>query len=281
LNLPKLALCNFIPDVVTLKQFALANGFAGVDWTLTLEDLPANRLDESRLFKKIAHLHPLEVRYHLAFEAVDPGDAESARAERAMQIFRRACDLVSRLDGGYLTIHLGLGRDTTEGLSWERTLTALADLVSYGKRHGITVCLENLAWGWSSRPELFEKLIRKSEAGITLDIGHARVCSSVETTGHSFEDFVAPHPEKIINAHIYHEERDDRHLPPRHLDDLRDRLDVLSHLSCDWWVLELREQPALLATLGIVHAYLETMPGQQAETLDPIPQGFCSGLPAL
>jgi sugar phosphate isomerase/epimerase len=265
LNLPKLALCNFSPDVATLKRFALANGFSGVDWTLKVEDLPENPLDESRLLRKIARLHPLEVRYHLAFAAVDLGDAESDQAECAMEIFRRACALVSRLDGRYMTIHLGLGLDSTEGLSWERTLGALTDLVRYGKSLGVTVCLENLAWGWSSRPQLFEKLIRKSQAGITLDIGHARVCSSVETYGYTFEDFVAPHAEKVINAHIYHEERDDRHLPPRHLDDLRHRLDVLSGLPCDWWVLELRDEAALLATLGIVKEYLDAASDQRAQ----------------
>ena len=265
MNLPKLALCNFFCDVATLKRFALANGFSGVDWTLKVEDLPENPLDGSRLLKKIAQLHPLEVRYHLAFAAVDLGDEASDRAEGAMETFRRACALISRLDGRYMTIHLGLGLDSTKGSSWERTLGALADLVRYGKNLGVTVCLENLAWGWSSRPQLFEKLIRKSRAGITLDLGHARVCSSVETQGYTFEDFVAPHPQKIINAHIYHEERDDRHLPPRSLDDLRHRLDVLSGLPCDWWVLELREEPALLATLDIVREYLDGRSDRQAQ----------------
>lgn len=267
MNPPKLALCNFIADVARLKTLAMANGFVGVDWTLKVEDLPQNPLDESRLFRNIASLHPLEVRYHLAFEAVDLGDDQSEDAARAMSIFRDACALISRLNGRYMTIHLGLGRDSTVGLSWDRTLAALAELVDYGKSLGITVCLENLAWGWSSRPELFEKLVRKSQAGVTLDIGHARVCSSVETQGYTFEDFVAPHPEKIINAHIYHEERDDRHLPPEKLEDLRKRLNVLSGLPCDWWVLELREEPGLLATLGVVREYWDAMAEPQVPSL--------------
>lgn len=265
MNLPRLAICNFLSDVSALKRFALANGFAGVDWTLRPEDLPGNPFDESRLLRKIAQLVPLEVRYHLAFPAIDLGDADIGKAQGAMQIFRRACELISRLDGRFMTMHLGLGLDSTEGLSWERSLVALADLVDCGKSLGITVCLENLAWGWSSRPELFEKLVRKSRAGVTLDIGHATVCSSVQSQGYTFEDFVAPHPEKVFNAHIYHEECDDRHIPPQRLDDLRDRLDVLSCLPCDWWVLELREEQALLATRSIVREYSDTMPGRQAQ----------------
>jgi sugar phosphate isomerase/epimerase len=74
-----------------------------------------------------------------------------------------------------MTIHLGLGRLDYEDLSWERSVKRLGDLVRYGEDLGVCVCLENLASGWSSRPELVEKLVRKSKAAVTLDIGHARV----------------------------------------------------------------------------------------------------------
>lgn len=37
---PILACCNFIPEVDELRQFALDLGFAGIDWTFTLENLP-------------------------------------------------------------------------------------------------------------------------------------------------------------------------------------------------------------------------------------------------
>jgi sugar phosphate isomerase/epimerase len=258
--LPKLAMCNFIEDGFALKRFALANGFSGVDWTFKVEDLSQSPWDEARLVKRIASLRPLEIRYHCAFNGVDLGDIHLDKAERAMEIFEGVCRLVTKLDGRYMTIHVGLGRDSTEGLSWERSLEALADLVSYGRSLGISVCLENLAWGWSSRPELFEKLVRKSKAGVTLDIGHARVSSSVQSQFYTFEDFVAPHHEKVFNAHVYHEEWEDGHIPPQHLDDLRERLMVLSCLPCDWWVLELREEEALHTTLGIVRDYLDTMP---------------------
>jgi sugar phosphate isomerase/epimerase len=262
--LPRLAMCNFISDASLLKGFALTNGFSGVDWTFKVEDLPRTPWDETRLLKKIARLRPLEVRYHCAFKGIDLGDVRSEEAERAMKIFRDVCRLVGKLDGRYVTIHVGLGRDSTKGLSWERSLTALADLVNYGKSLGITICLENLAWGWSSRPELFEKFIRKSRAGVTVDIGHARVSPSVQSQHYAFEDFVAPHQEKIFNAHIYHEEWEDGHTPPQRLDDIRDRLQILTSLPCNWWVLELREQGALLTTLEMVRDYLDSMPGQQA-----------------
>lgn len=254
---PKLALCNFVDDVEQLRNLALASGFSGVDWSFNLGQLPGSALEEVRLGKKIARLQPLEVRYHCAFNGLDLGDANAHRADKAMEIFRRACRLVRKLDGRYMTIHLGLGRETAEGLSWERSLERLADLAGYGRNLGVCVCLENLAWGWTSRPELFEKLVRRSGSGVTLDLGHARVSPSIESQRFSLEDFVLPHQKQVFNAHIYHEEIENSHLPPATLDDIRERLDLLVTLPCDWWVLELRNRNDLMATLRIVQSYLE------------------------
>lgn len=255
---PKLAICNFLPDVEELKKLAVDLEFSGVDWSFNLGEWPRNTIEEARLLRKIARLHPLEVRYHCAFNGLDLGDGEADRADEAMSVFRQACRLVRKLNGRYMTIHLGLGRDTTESLSWDRSVERLADLVAYGRNMGVCVCLENLAWGWTSRPELFEKLIRRSGSGVTLDLGHARVSPSVKSQRFSLEDFVSPHPKQVFNAHIYHEEIEDRHVSPSTMEDLSERLDLLLSLSCEWWVLELRNLNDLLVTLEIVRTYLES-----------------------
>ncbi|MDR3555159.1 MAG: TIM barrel protein [Syntrophobacteraceae bacterium] len=257
MNLPTIAICNFIPDTADLREMAIRNGFSGVDWTFKVEDLPRSQAEESRLLEKISMLNGLEIRYHCAFNGVDAGDEDDRKADEAMEIFQKVCRVVSRLEGTYMTIHLGLGRKSPEGLSWERTVSSLAELVAYAKSLGIELCLENLASGWSSRPHLFEKLVRKSGAGITLDIGHARVCQAVRCRSFELEDFVTPNPGRVFNAHIYHEEIDDRHVPPECVENIRNRLDLLCALSCNWWVLELREEAPLMQTLKIVREYME------------------------
>jgi len=265
---PKLAICNYIPEVEVLRRMALTHGFSGVDWTFKLEDIPQNPLEESRLIRRISRLYPLEVRYHCAFKGLDLGDEHADGADAAMETFRHVCRIASRLDGKFMTVHMGLGRTCMGGLSWERTVSALAELVDYAKNLGICICLENLASGWSSRPELFEKLVRKSDAGVTLDIGHAQVSPSVESEQYAFEDFVSPHAERVFNAHIYHEERHDSHLPPQELADVEDRLHLLSGLPCDWWVLELREERALLSTLRVVSEFLAAKPGANGNSVE-------------
>jgi sugar phosphate isomerase/epimerase len=264
-GLPKLACCNFFPDVKQLKEFALDHGFDGVDWTLRPEDLPRNRKQLLSLMGRISVLKHLEIRYHLSFKLWDLGHKDKGKAEDAVKAFSQACRLVSRLGGRLMTVHIGLGRDSMEEISWERTLTNLTNLADLARILGIRVCLENLARGWTSRPDLYEKLIRKTKCWGTLDIGHAQVCGSVTSQSYDIEDFALPHPERILNAHIYDKETVEGHAPPAEIADLYERLQLLRTLPlCDWWVLELRDEKSLLQTLDCVRGFLQSCPERAA-----------------
>ncbi len=252
-----IACCNFIADIPELRAFAIEHGFAGVEWSLRRADLPATEEEGERLAERIRLLEPLEVRYHCAFQRTDLGDEEPERSREAMRVFRHVCRLVARLGGEVVTIHVGLGHDSTLGLSWERTVDSLAHLVRYAQSLGVRVCLENLAWGWTSRPELFEKLIRKAGPWVTLDIGHAWVSPSVTSQHYGIEDFVGPQSGRVLGAHIYHAEEGDRHVPPDGLAEIEGRLRLLAGLpACSWWVLELRDRADLLQTLAAVRQFL-------------------------
>jgi hypothetical protein len=257
---PTLACCNFLPEG-QLRDFALAHGFGGVDWTFTLENFPTTPTGEAALTRTITGLHPLAIRYHCAFARTDLGDEDPEENRRTMQLFRRACRLVAKLGGRIITIHIGgLGRESAFDLSWQQTLAGLTELVRLTNKLGLKLCIENLAWGWTSRPDLFEKLVRLSGSWATLDLGHARVSPAINSGLFRLRDFVAPHPERFINAHVYHEETEAGHQPPRSLTDLQDRLDLLRRLPlCHWWVLELRDEAALFATLRVVRQYLDSL----------------------
>lgn len=256
---PKLVMCNFIPEVDTLAAFAREHDFSGIDYSFDLKNLPATPALEAKWVKEIASLEPLEVRYHCPFDRVDLGHSDEGRARKAETLFRRIIRLVSKAGGRYVTIHIGLGHNSTEPLCWNTTMEKLRRLVHYGRSMQVTVCLENLAWGWTSKPNLFEKLIRGSGAGITLDIGHAHACESVQSRQYTVEDFVSPHADRICNAHIYHTEiPDEGHITPNTVRDIEDRLSLLQNLKCGWWVLEIRQSEGLLHTRKIVNAYLHS-----------------------
>ncbi|MBI5568882.1 MAG: TIM barrel protein [Desulfomonile tiedjei] len=255
---PKLAVCNFMEDARRLRRFALEYGFDGVDWSFNRDNLPGSRQQVAALVDSVSELSPLEVRYHCFLENTDLGHVEDREADRAAGVFRSVCEVVSAARGEILTVHIGIGRESTADLSWDKTVERLGGLVEFGESLGVRVCLENLAWGWTSRPPLFEKLLRKSGCWGTFDIGHARVSSSVTSRAYLIEDFVAPHPDRVLNAHIYHEETDHGHTPPKEVSDVEERLSLLARLSrCDWWVLELREENALLETLAAVRTFLD------------------------
>ena len=266
LNHPKLVMCNLFPDMDKLIRFAGENGFAGVDWSFELDILPETPAEETAWVKRIEALAPLEIRYHCPFMKVDLGHDDPEQVKAAVSIFRRIIQIVSKAGGKYLTIHIGLGHETTKVLSWEATIDNLRRLVQYGADRGVKVCLENLAWGWTSKPNLFEKLIRRTGAGVTLDIGHAHACESVSSQLYTAEDFVSPHPDRVFNAHIYHTEIPGvGHVPPVRSEDIRERLEILQNIGCKWWVIEIREVDGLLETKALIDTYLKGFKGSRVQ----------------
>lgn len=256
---PKLVMCNIFSDMDKLGRFAHENGFSGIDWSFDVNELPETPEEESRWVKALSVLEPLEVRYHCPFHQIDLGHDDPRQAKAAGALFRSITRLVSKAGGRYLTIHIGLGHDSTEPLSWERTIDNLRHLVQYGADHMVRVCLENLKWGWTSRPNLFEKLIRRSGAAVTFDIGHAYSCESIQSHHYAIEDFITPHPDRVLNAHIYHTEISGLgHIPPERLKDIDGRLAFLQDTGCEWWVIEIKEVDGLLQTKRIIDEYLAT-----------------------
>jgi sugar phosphate isomerase/epimerase len=254
---PKVAMTNIFQDLRELKAFAFEHGFSGIEWSFHLQTLPQTPGEESLWVKEQSALHPFEVRYHCPFYQIDMGHDDPGEARAAASLFQRIIRLVSKVSGKYLTIHIGLGHHSTEPLSWETTVNNLRRLVQYGTERRVKVCLENLACGWTSRPHLFEKLIRRSGAGITFDIGHAYVCESVMSQHYALQDFVAPHADRVFNAHIYHTETSGLgHTAPKVLGDIQDRLSLLLEIGCGWWVIEIPQQDELLQTKSMVDDYL-------------------------
>jgi sugar phosphate isomerase/epimerase len=256
---PKLIMRNLSSDLDKLKRLAVDNGFAGIDWSFEITALPTTPAEETRWVKSLAALDPLEIRYHCPFKQVDLGHEDPAQVKAAVSLFRRIIRLISKADGKYLTLHVGLGHDTTRILSWNTTIDSLRRLVQFGADNGIKVCLENLAWGWTSKPNLFEKLIRKTSAGVTFDIGHAYACEAVNSQYYAAEDFITPHLDRVFNAHIYHTEiAGVGHMPPNRIEDIEQRLEILQAADCLWWVIELKDVEELLQTKKFIDAYLKS-----------------------
>lgn len=269
---PKLACCNLNRNPDYLRRLAQELELQGVEWTIGPEDWPLTASWERQFVATLERLEPLEIRLHLALPGLDLGEIDPERAALALRTYEYLCQLAAKLRIRYLTIHLGLGRESTAGLEWELTLERLAALVRFAQRRYVKICLENLAWGWTSRPELYEKLLRKTGAWSTFDLGHAAVCAAVVSTHFQVADFVLPHPERVVSAHIYDIEDERGHQPPTSLVALAERLDLLRLLPwCQWWVLELHEESALWQTWQLIRAYLAENRSATASAQLPAP----------
>jgi sugar phosphate isomerase/epimerase len=256
---PQIALCNiYDQDAETLAVFASQNGFSAIDWSID------PFLTGREFLSRMKRLEEFSVRYHCRFHGVDVAYADS-RGDDALDLLMRTVDLVAEAGGTHMTVHSGLGNPSGEGVDEFRAIDNLSILVEHGNRNGIAVALENLTTPLTNDPLQFRRIVTESNANVTIDIGHAHAVGSLTSRENIFSDYVLPHRNRILNAHIYHTELEGYgHVPPETLADIDSRLDLLGMApSCDWWVIELPNPAEVLRTRDLLQSYLSALPRSQ------------------
>ena len=251
---PRIAIINiFDQDARRLLDFALSQGFEGIDWTIDQQQSKGDFLSSMECLK------PLEVRFHCPFHGVDIGFADAQRASSSLAVLTETMERIALAGRTYMTVHTGFGRVADEELDFKKAVQNLTTLVRRGADLGVIVSLENLSSQWTSVPELFYELVQQSGAGVTLDIGHAHVCASRDVQGRVFERYLLPNRNRILNAHIYHTEtRGEGHVAPACIEDIHDRIELLAKTpSCTWWVIELRNTDDILYTRELLNRRCE------------------------
>ena len=248
---PRIAISNiFDQNAERLLEFVSLNGFDGVDWTIDTEQ------SEKAFASQMVTLSTVEVRFHCALPGIDFAYADN-RAESSMEVLTRTIARIAGVGRKHMTVHTGFGHVAEGELDFTKALKNLTILVERGAQCGVLISLENLTSHWTSDPELFHELIEQSGAGVTLDIGHAHVCSSRSPGTNMYERYIMPHRDRIVSAHIYHTEQSSvGHVPPRRIEDLYDRLELLQGAaSCTWWVIELKKRREILHTRDLLNHY--------------------------
>ncbi|ABA88080.1 TIM barrel protein, AP endonuclease family 2/xylose isomerase-like family [Syntrophotalea carbinolica DSM 2380] len=262
---PTIAMCNiFDQDAERLAAFADQNGFSAIDWSLD----PS--LPERELLSQIKVLDGFQVRYHCRFHGVDVAYSDQ-RGDDSLALLLRTVDQVAAAGGRYMTVHSGLGNPSGEGIDLNRAITNLTTLVEHGRRNGVAVALENLTTPLTNDPLVFRRIVTESDAYVTIDIGHAHAVRHLHPHKSIFDEYILPHRDRLLNAHVYHTELDGYgHVPPADLADISDRLDLLGLAeSCDWWVIELMNPSELLHTRDLLQNYLEASSPQTVEVRQP------------
>jgi sugar phosphate isomerase/epimerase len=246
-------MCNiFDQDAESLAEFALRNGFSGIDWSID----PAQ--PEGAFLSRMKRLDGLQLRYHCRFHGVDVAFSDR-RGDDSLELLMRTVDRVAHAGGRHMTVHTGLGNPSGEGIDLSRCIDNLSILVAHGNRNGVAVALENLTTPLTCDPLIFRRIVAESGAFVTIDIGHAHAVRNLHPRMNIYSEYILPHRERIINAHIYYTELEGfGHIPPESLSEISGSLDLLAQAAtCDWWVIELMGQDELLRTRDILRSYLD------------------------
>lgn len=257
---PQIAMCNiFDQDAERLAEFASRNGISCIDWSIE------HSLPEREFLSRMKLLAGFQLRYHCRFHGVDVAYSDR-RGDDALDLLIRTVDQVARAGGRHMTVHSGLGNPSGEGIDPGRAIDNLSVLVEHGKRNGVAVALENLTTPLTNDPHLFRRIVAESGAFVTIDIGHAHAVRNLHPRMNICSEYILPHRERVLNAHIYNTEQEGYgHIPPECLSDISSRLELLGlAASCDWWVIELMSPGEVLRTRDLLRSYIDCRSFQPA-----------------
>lgn len=195
----------------------------------------------------------IPIRHHGYFPGFELGDIDEQKAELALQVHKRAVDVMRGCGEQVMTIHIGL--QPSVGLDPNRILVNMCRLVEYGRKRGVTVSLENLRRGPASDPENVLEWAVQSGASITMDIGHAVSCQRVERGELNVPDMVKMFSPLLEEVHFYESETDTHHAPSD-MSILGPVVDQLLTTDCRWWTIELNHYDEILTTRQLIQDYL-------------------------
>ena len=195
----------------------------------------------------------VKVRFHGFFPEFDIGDANSSKAKEAVRVHLACLDAIKDLGEPFLTIHSGVNRQTE--LRYDILVENLSRVVDHGRGMGIRVAIENLKKGLTSDPEILLDLSVKTNARITLDLGHAVTSSAVATRRFNVIEIVEMFQDRLSEVHFYEKELD-RHYPPKDLSILGPIMDRLLLTDCRWWTIELDDFNEVRDTVALIQSRL-------------------------
>ncbi len=259
---PQIAISSRVDQRVgNLIDFALQNHFRAIEYTIKAEDTPL-------LKKEIPAIDALagsalDIRYHAPFKTVELSHKDREYTERSSKYLKECIDVIADHGAHHMVVHIAFGfRFSLESLSYSHALKYLEEVASYGHARGVTVCLENLTYGWTNNPETFLELVRESGARATIDIGHLSASPLIvdgDLPGTDFIRMLAPY---IAGAHVYEIEIFDtdamtpRHIAPKDTTIIQPLLTELLHTDCNWWLIELGDKREVMETNQLLTNFL-------------------------
>ncbi len=252
-------------DVQVILDYALAQGYDGVEWYLNSFRLRTNSKHRQQFFDKLDEYPELYYTFHLPTVDVEiahrePFIARGSLGYLQMYIEYLAPWFLRQKNPQVLTLHVGSNSISVDELDWEVALAHLKQLGEFaGERNG-KVLLENLKVGWTTDPETHLQMVDHGGLGITFDTGHAASNAMVRSEKLDLVDYADALSERIQHVHFYAYESLDqgRHIPPQGWADIeRIWRKVVSLPKLVSIVLELATEQELAQTFNLLNANRE------------------------
>jgi sugar phosphate isomerase/epimerase len=252
-----------------LVRYVRDKGCGGVDYSFSFHAETKADLEKDIPWVEDLLAHGIEIRYHCPFHNMELADVREEQAVRSLAFFRECIDFASAFGGHVITVHIGLRLKTVADIDYGTAVHHLRDLVEYGARKEMTVCLENLTKGWTNDPAQFVEILDKTGAGTTFDLGHANACPWVAEGNGTAVDFLLAFADRVINAHVYEIEQihpqthEPYHQFPSDLSRIEPLLAELTGRRCDWWLIELSRIEEVEHTRVLLTEFLRNSPDQR------------------
>lgn len=258
--IPKIALSSrFSLEAQNLIRFAKEHDFDGIEYSIQSETSTSLRA-EIKNMESLAR-SGLEIRYHMPFKKIELAHNDLEHTQESVKHFKECLDVIHHLDGRFVITHLCLGyRLALDKMKYEHAAKFLGQIVNYAAQKNISVCLENLTFGFTNTPSVFLDLLKSTGACATVDIGHL-VSSPVVTEGIiTASDYITELAPYIVTAHVYDKEVYDKatnkavHIAPQDKETMMIRLKKLLQSNCNWWLIELGDADEILRTASFARA---------------------------
>lgn len=257
-------------------KYAKSFGYRGIDWYLEFYRISSWKGSRDKFFNAIRD-SKLLYSFHAPVNDAQIAIKDQIYSKVAFDYLKMYIDFLGEVSPANLTIHIGSRDIPLEDLSWDNAMDSLKRLVEHGHSKNVRICVENLAYGWTSNPELLMQIAESTDTYITFDIGHTTGGPWVrENNGTSLEflDIIAS---RVLNAHVYEYENDrGEHEVPVDDSKISPVLDRLSDIGCNWWVLELSTYKDTEDTLTVIKKYLESRKIREAYESDYPGSGLCN-----
>jgi sugar phosphate isomerase/epimerase len=191
-----------------------------------------------------SNFHPdINLRFHCRQYDLSLGE------KSIFNYYQKNIEKIAEVGGSYFTLHYGF---ETNELSKEG-INLLKNLVEMGKKFGVTVAVENLKKGVTSKPQKLLSLLEETGASLTIDLGHLK-SSPLGQNKEVAQKILANFLHYAGEAHIY-EREESGHVPPKNIYELYSFLEILLNSPCNFWVIELPLKDAIRTKVIIEKAF--------------------------